>query len=204
MTTKNILPEWVFEFHGHRCPFVPIGYRMGQIALRELGMEREKNSELQALSEMGSGHHNTCMEDGIQAATGCTYAKRNMEHIDYGKAAMVLYHPNHPEKGAVRLSLKPEAFDELGKFEFLTYRKKGTRPSDIPENVSKEILDWVLSRSDEELLNVEHLPDFAFQKPGPKTFAKVKCVKCGDYVFEPQVRIVNGKPHCIPCSGFTK
>jgi formylmethanofuran dehydrogenase subunit E len=29
MATKNILPEWVFEFHGHRCPFVPIGYRMG-------------------------------------------------------------------------------------------------------------------------------------------------------------------------------
>jgi formylmethanofuran dehydrogenase subunit E len=144
------------------------------------------------------------MEDGIQAATGCTYAKRNMEHIDYGKAAMVLYHPNHPEKGAVRVSLKPEAFDELGKFEFLTYRKKGSRPSDIPEKVSKEIVDWVLSRSDEELLNVEHLPDFGVQKPGPKTFAKVKCVKCGEYVFEPQVKIVNGKTHCIPCSGFTK
>jgi formylmethanofuran dehydrogenase subunit E len=117
---------------------------------------------------------------------------------------MVLYHPNHAEKGAVRVSLKSEAFDKLGKFEFLTYRKKGTRPSDIPENVSKEIVDWVLSRSDEELLNVEHLRDFAFQKPGPKTFAKVKCVKCGEYVFEPQVKIVNGQPHCTPCSGFTK
>ncbi len=199
MTT---MPEWVFEFHGHRCPFVPIGYRMGQMALRELGMEREKNSGLQVLSEMGTGHHNTCMEDGIQASTGCTYAKRNMEHIDYGRAAMVLYHPGHPEKGAARVSLKAQAFDELGKFEFLTYRKKGTLPSDIPENVSREIVDWVLSRSEEELFNVERLPDFAFRKPEAKTFAKIKCVKCGEYVFEPQVRIVNGEPHCIPCSGY--
>jgi len=198
----NNLPEWIFEFHGHRCPFITAGYRMGQIALRELGVEREKNSELQALSEMGTGHHNTCMEDGIQVSTGCTYGKRNMEHIDYGKAAMVLYHPNQPEKGALRVSLKPEAFDELGKFEFLAYRKKGTRPSDVPANVSQEIIDWVLARGEEELFKIEHLPDFAFRKPGSKTFAKIKCVKCGEYVFEPQVHIVNGEPHCVPCSGY--
>lgn len=198
----NNLPDWVFEFHGHRCPFVPIGYRMGQIALRELGVEREKNSELWAFSEMGDGHHNTCMEDGIQAATGCTYAKRNMEHLGYGKAAMVLYHPGPLEKGAVRVSLKTDAFDQLGKFEFLTYRKKGAAPSDIPDNVSREIVDWVLSRNEEDLFKVERLSHFDFQKPGPKTFAKAKCVKCGEYVFEPQVRMVNGQSHCIPCSGY--
>jgi formylmethanofuran dehydrogenase subunit E len=198
----NTIPAWAFEFHGHRCPFMPIGYRMGQIALRELGVERERDSQLQALSEMGSGHHNTCMEDGIQTATGCTYAKRNMEHLDYGKAAMVLYHPRHQDKGAVRVSLKPEAFDELGKFEFLDYRKKGTRPSDIPLKVSQDIVDWVLSRSDEELFNVERLPDFTFPKPMPKTFAKVKCINCGEYVFEPQIHIVKGEPYCIPCSGY--
>jgi len=198
------LPEWIFEFHGHRCPFVPIGYRMGQVALRELGMEREKNSSLQVLSEMGSGHHNTCMEDGIQAATGCTYAKRNMARIEYGKAAMVLYHPDYPEKGAIRVSLKSKAFDALGQFEFLVYRKKGTPPSEIPENVSKEIVDWVLSRRDDELFNVEKLPDYAICKPGPKTFAKINCTKCGEYVFEPQVRLVNGEPHCIPCSWYEK
>jgi len=33
------LPDWTWEFHGHRCPFMPIGYRMGVIAMRELGIE---------------------------------------------------------------------------------------------------------------------------------------------------------------------
>ena len=198
----NTIPEWAFEFHGHRCPFMPIGYRMGQVALRELGVERERNHALFAFSEMGSGHHNTCMEDGIEVATGCTYAKRNMEHLDYGKAAVVLYHPDHPEKGAVRVSLRPEAFDELGKFEFIAYRKKGAAPSTIPENVVNEIVDWVLKCSEGELLKIERLLDFAFRRPGPKTFAKAKCVKCGEYTFEPQVRLVKGEPHCIPCSGY--
>ncbi len=102
------------------------------------------------------------------------------------------------------MSLKPEAFDELGKFEFLASRKKGTRPSDVPVNVSQEIIDWVLARGEEELFKIERLPDFAFRKPGSKTFAKIKCVKCGEYVFEPQVRIVNGEPHCVLCSGYSK
>jgi hypothetical protein len=37
MTAINIPPEWAFEFHGHRCPFMPIGYRMGKVALEYLG-----------------------------------------------------------------------------------------------------------------------------------------------------------------------
>ena len=35
------LPEWTWEFHGHRCPFKHVGYRMGAIALRELGIEKK-------------------------------------------------------------------------------------------------------------------------------------------------------------------
>jgi hypothetical protein len=33
MTTNYIPPEWAFEFHAHECPFMPIGYRMGKLAL---------------------------------------------------------------------------------------------------------------------------------------------------------------------------
>ena len=32
METKKIqIPDWAFEFHGHKCPFMPIGYRMGSL-----------------------------------------------------------------------------------------------------------------------------------------------------------------------------
>jgi formylmethanofuran dehydrogenase subunit E len=178
---------------------MPLGYRMGLLAMRELGVEREQDHGLFAFSEMGSGHPNTCMEDGIQVATGSTYAKRIMQHLDYGKAAFVLY---HPDKGAVRVSLRPEAFDELGKFEFMAHRKKGLQPSEIPQEVVQEVVDWVLNRDEKDLFAVERLTDFVYQRPGPDPFEKVKCGKCGEYVFERYVRLVQGQPRCIPCSGY--
>src|SRR5665648_559899 len=70
MTTPHTPPEWAFEFHGHRCPFMPIGYRMGRLAMEHLGVEREKDHGFYVVAELGEGHPQTCMMDGIQPATG--------------------------------------------------------------------------------------------------------------------------------------
>jgi len=190
------IPDWVWEFHGHICPFMPIGYRMGYVAMRELGIERVKDHGAFAFSEMGVGHPQTCMMDGVMAVTGCTYGKLMMERLGYGKVATILFAQG---KGAVRVYLRSEFQDELGKKEFFVYRKKGIEPSDIPPNVTKEAVDMVLEASDEALFKVEKLPDFIFGRP-KGSFAKMKCSKCGEYVFERYVRTVDGKPMCIPCS----
>ncbi len=42
MTTQFIPPEWAFEFHGHHCPFMPIGYRMGKLAMEKLGLNETR------------------------------------------------------------------------------------------------------------------------------------------------------------------
>jgi len=189
------LPEWTFEFHGHKCPFMPIGYRMGTVALKELGIEKVKDHGAFAFSEMGEGHHNTCMEDGIQSATGCTTGKRLFKPLYYGKAAMVLH---APQKGTVRISLKPEVFDKLGKSEFLAYRKKGFAPTDIPEEVKDEVVNQVLNMTDDELFAITHLENFEVPS-AKKTFAKYKCEHCGEYTFEPHIKLKDGKKICIPC-----
>jgi formylmethanofuran dehydrogenase subunit E len=75
MKADYIPPQWAFEFHGHRCTFMPIGYRMGKLALEYLGIEREKAHGFFVFPELGEGHPQTCMIDGIQAATGATYGK---------------------------------------------------------------------------------------------------------------------------------
>ncbi|MBN1765465.1 MAG: formylmethanofuran dehydrogenase subunit E family protein, partial [Sedimentisphaerales bacterium] len=57
MNSKNYYPpEWAFEFHGHRCPFMPIGFRMGQLALEHLEVDREKDHHLFVFPEAGVGH----------------------------------------------------------------------------------------------------------------------------------------------------
>jgi len=198
---KNIeIPEWAWKFHGHVCPFMPIGYRMGILAMSELGIERVKDHGAFAFSEMGVGHPQTCMMDGVMAATGCTYGKLMMERLGYGKVATIIYAPS---KGAVRLYLRSEFQDELGKQEFFNYRKKGIEPSDIPSDVVNRAVKVVIDALDTDMFKVERLPDFAFSRP-KGSFSKVKCSKCGEYVFERYVRTVDGKAMCIPCSDYTQ
>ena len=124
------LPEWIWDFHGHYCPFMPMGYRMGLIGLRELGMEKVKDGVF-AFPEIGVGHPQACMADGIQAATGCIYMM--MERTSFGKIAFTLYEPS---KGAVRVAARAGFLGEVGKFGFSGFRMKGVEPSAIPREVT--------------------------------------------------------------------
>lgn len=198
MTNPHLPPDWAFEFHGHRCPFMPIGYRMGRLALERLDSEREKDHGLFVFPELGEGHPQTCMMDGVQVATGATYGKVLMAKTFYGKLAAVFYHPAH---GAVRFSLQPDFIDEMGKHEFFGYRKRGIEPSEIPAEVTNDLIGWVAELADETVYKVQDLPDFSFQ-PVKGSFNKTRCSRCGEYVFERYVRMVDGEPRCIPCSGY--
>ena len=135
---KIEIPQGVWDFHGHICPFMPIGYRMGLVAMRELGVSHIGDHGAFGLSEMGVGHPQTCMIDGFMAVTGCTYGKLMMERLNYGKVACLLVVPG---KGAVRVYLKSEFQDALGKQEFFVYRKKGIEPSQIPADVVNTVVD---------------------------------------------------------------
>lgn len=179
---------------------MPIGYRMGLTAMKALGVQRAKDHGLFALVEIGVGHPQTCMADGVMAATGCTYGKLMMERLGYGKMAMVLYAPS---KGAVRVYLRSEFQDRLSEEEFFTFRKKGIEPSMIPEEVARRAIDAVLDAADDVLFKVALDRDFAFVRPRG-SFAKVKCSSCGEYVFERYARSAGGKTLCIPCSGFSE
>ena len=198
MELQLIPPEWAFEFHGHRCPFMPIGYRMGKLAMLEIGVEREKDHGFYVFPELGEGHPQTCMMDGLQISTGATYGKVLMAKTSWGKLAATFF---HPKKEAVRFSLKPDFIDNMGKFEFFSYRKRGVEPSEIPTSVVKEIIDWVAAQPNESMFVVEPRPDFTFT-PVKGSFEKTLCSVCGEYVFDRYVRMKNGKPVCIPCSGY--
>ena len=176
---------------------MPIGFRMGTIALEKLGVEKSQNHEMHVLSEMGVGHPQGCMQDGIMAATSATFGKGLIEKLYYGKEAATFWYPG---KGAVRMALKNEFQDKLAPHEFFKYRKKGIEPSKIPDPVRQDIIDIVLNASVDDLFNIKMLPDFVY-KPVKGSFAKAKCEVCGEYVFERYLRVKDGKKVCIPCAG---
>jgi formylmethanofuran dehydrogenase subunit E len=196
-TTKFHIPHWAYEFHGHQCPFMPIGYRMGKLALQKLGVERCKDHEMHVFSEMGVGHPQGCMQDGIMSATGATFGKGMIDKLYYGKIAATFWYPG--VKGGIRIVLRNEFQDKLAPHEFFVYRKKGIEPSYIPDSVCQEIIDMVLIATDEELFNIIVLPNLEY-KPVKSSFAKAKCEVCSEYVFERYLRVKEGKRICIPCS----
>jgi formylmethanofuran dehydrogenase subunit E len=198
MTTQFVPPPWAYDFHGHRCPFMPLGYRMGMIAMDKLGVQPEKDHGFFVFPELGEGHPQTCLMDGIQVATSATYGKVLIAKTFWGKLAATFY---HPKKGAIRLAIKPDFVDAFGKHEFFTYRKRGIEPSQIPADVTDNVIQWVADQTDEAIFKIEMKPDFVFT-PVKGSFNKTLCSVCGEYVFDRYVRMKDGKPMCIPCSGY--
>jgi len=196
--SRYVPPDWAFEFHGHRCPFMPLGYRMGVLALEALGTAREMDHTLHVICELGEGHPQTCLMDGIQIATGATFGKTLMEKTSWGKLAATFWYPG---KTAVRYALEAGFLDTFGAQEFFSYRKRGIEPSGIPATVTQAAIDWTLSLTDEAVFAVQPRPDFQYQPP-KGSFNKSLCSVCGEYVFERYVRTKDGKPVCIPCSGY--
>ncbi len=193
-------PDWAFEFHGHRCPFMPLGYHMGITAMQKLDVAHEKDHGLFVIPELGIGHPQTCLMDGLQIATGATYGKSLMERTYWGKLAAVFYRPG---KGAIRFSLRSEFLDAFDGVEFFAYRRRGIEPSQIPAEVTAQALEWIDSQTDEQIFKVETLGEYAYSPP-KGSFSRVKCSRCGEYVFERYVRVVQGEPCCIPCSGYQR
>ena len=173
---------------------------MGLQALEALGVSREADHTLHVICELGEGHPQTCLMDGIQIATGATFGKTLIEKTFWGKLAATFWYPG---KTAVRYALKAAFLDEFGKREFFAYRKRGVEPSGIPAPVTQEAIDWTLSLTDPDIYATQECPEFVYQAP-KGSFNKSLCSKCGEYVFERYVRYQDGKPVCIPCSGYAR
>ena len=197
---RLIPPDWAFTFHGHRCPFMPLGYRMGVLALGKLGSEREQDHTRHVFLEIGEGHPQMCMGDGVQIATGATFAKGLMEKTSWGKLAATFWYPG---KTPVLYALRAPFLEKFGGFEFFARRKNGVEPSQIPPAVTNEVIEWTLGLQDDEVFSVSEAPGFEYHPP-KGSFNKAVCSVCGEVVFERYVRIKDGKAHCIPCSGFAK
>lgn len=71
----------VAAVHGGAGPWAVVGYRMGERALRELGLPRG-SFDLEVTHEGPLEVQYTCISDGIQAATGATAGKLNLKLVE--------------------------------------------------------------------------------------------------------------------------
>jgi len=191
------IPDWAFEFHGHKCPAMPMGYRAGLTAMEKLGVEKSSNKELFLYCENGPSHAAACFLDGVMAATGCTYGKSNVEKLNYAKNAIILV--DLKTNRAVRVSIRPEFFEKALNSQFVQLRKQKIEPNDIKPEIVLPMIENVEKMDEAVLFTVSDIFEKAIERP-KGTFDWHNCSICGEVVFDNRSMLIDGEHVCIPCS----
>lgn len=188
------------KFHGHKCPAMPLGLRAGMAAMNALGVERSKDKELFVISETGKGHAAGCFLDGVMTATGCTYGKSNIKKLHWSKMAFTLV--DQQTGKAVRVSLKPDFFENALNSPFVQERKAGVPPQDIKPEITDPIVARILALNESAFLDIGEVHSVPVEK-GKSVFTAKRCAVCSDLTFVNKLRVAdNGALVCIPCSGY--
>jgi len=193
--------ELGLKLHGHKCPAMPMGLRVGAAAMNKLGVARTGDSAWLALVELGENHCATCFADGVQAITGCTFGKGNIQRTHKGKWGLTLI--NKKVKKAVRVYPKAEAMAKNKETSFFKdYRMKGVPPTQVPEEVVQPLFEGVMNAPEEALLNVSEVFDYDYKEPA-HTFDSFVCEQCGEMTVLQYGRIgKDGKKICQDCAGY--
>jgi len=68
------------EFHGHLGPYLVLGLLMGEAVIGEFKFSRHFGTRV--VVKGANERPRSCMIDGLQLSTGCTYGKGNIEKIN--------------------------------------------------------------------------------------------------------------------------
>lgn len=198
MDERAILQD-ALEFHGHRCWASTAGVRIGLAGLRALGVPRSGGKSLHATVEIGEDHGAMCFADGIQYTTGCTFGKGNIDKSGEGKLAVTLV--DETTKRAVRVSYKPTLQPQIKTSAFMRKRTAGVPADQIPDDEQWELVNLVWDAPEDAVMAIGPVQSVASRET-EETIRFAVCPKCGELVAEPYLRLVEGEPRCIACSGY--
>lgn len=197
INAKNFF-DLALEFHGHKCPAMPMGLRAGAAAMNALGVERSQDKELILLAETGDDHAAGCFVDGLMTVTGCTYGKSNIKKSYEGKMAFTLV--DAVAGKAVRVQLKPDFFGGMLNSPFVQKRKSGVLPQNIDAEITDPLVAGILVKPEADFLIVSDVFEYALEKK-KSVFETELCSSCGERVFANKLLEKDGKRICLKCSG---
>lgn len=198
MDDKQILMD-TLTFHGHKCWASTAGVRIGLAALDALGATRSGAKSLHAIVEYGDHHGAMCFGDGIQYSTGCTFGKGNIDKNPQGKLAVTLI--DKANKKAVRVAYKPTLQKQIKESPFMQKRSAGIPPTQIPEEEQWQLVNLIWDAPQGQIMTIGPVVDYNWSEPA-EIIRFATCEGCGELVAEPYLRVVEGKPLCMACSGY--
>lgn len=193
--------EWLEfgqKFHGHKCPAMPMGLRVGAAAMNALGVERAKDGQLLAFVDLGEDHCATCYGDGLQVIMGTTFGKGNLKKTHKGKWAVTVV--ERATGRAVRVTPKAEAMLNNKKSLFFTdYRMLGKPASTVPAEIVDPLVDNVMNAPDHMLINISEVFHYPLEAK-KDSFDGFVCEQCGEMTVMEYGRIKGDMKVCIDCA----
>ncbi len=193
--------EWLEfgqKFHGHKCPAMPMGLRVGAAAMNALGVERAKDGQLIAFVDLGDDHCATCYGDGLQVIMGTTFGKGNLKKTHKGKWAVTVV--ERATGRAVRVTPKAETMLNNKKSKFFTdFRMLGKPASVVPAEVVEPLIAQVMNAPAEMLMNISEVFHYELE-PKKDSFNGFVCEECGEMTVMEYGRIKGDKKVCIDCA----
>ena len=133
--------EQVIDFHGHTCPEIAIGYRIAQIANRELGIKPAPDSELHVSAETQS-----CALDAFQVLNKATIGRGTLHIREQGKH--VYYFHYSRTSNMLRIAVKGSVLQHITPTQTFTSPRQR-------QNWALENIQFVLGSSEEEFCTLQ-------------------------------------------------
>jgi formylmethanofuran dehydrogenase subunit E len=133
--------EQVIDFHGHTCPKISLGYRVAQIALREMGIRPTPSSELSI-----TAYTHSCALDAFQVLNRATYGRGNLLVDEKNQHTYHFQYTGTAE--GLQISLRSEILDHLvGIHEHKNNREK--------QNKYLEAIQFILGTEEEQFCTIQ-------------------------------------------------
>lgn len=206
MVSKELI-EKARMFHGHVCPFLVLGLRASEIAMKKLGLKKSGVVETVREDVLAIVEVNNCFADGVQVATGCTFGNNSLVYIDLGKNALTLL--KRGEERGVRVYIDAE---ELRKkyfskevhelFEKVVVRREGSEEEIHELQKLWEEIGYMMAEIPEDEF-VIHEVEIVREVERAPIFESIRCSRCGELVMSARVVYVDDEPLCLACAGRT-
>ncbi|TDA31372.1 MAG: formylmethanofuran dehydrogenase [Hadesarchaea archaeon] len=201
--TRELVEE-AKRFHGHLCPFLSLGVRASEIAMKRLGVKRAGEGETVGERLLALVECNSCFTDGVQVATGCTLGNNCLIYLDLGKTAVTLV--KRGEWKGIRVCVDPEYLrvkhfsrEALELFEKVVSRREGTEEEARKLGELWEEIGYKMAELPEEEFKIEEVGVKELELA--PIFGSVRFEECGELVMKTRIKKREGKNLCLGCEG---
>ncbi len=184
MTPFQECMEAVIRFHGHHCPGLTFGIRVGERVREEFGQAEDE--ELVAVVES-----DMCAVDAIQFLTGCTFGKGNLVFLDHGKNAFTFFRRSDGKNR--RFVMRGGLLDDLKGAE----RSLADDDLDGRNRIRREMIEKIMQSDFDAIFR-----SGPAQMPLPekaRIHQSFRCDGCGELVMATRIVPAGDRNLCIPC-----